>query len=75
MSLVTQMIVAEKFGIRLSMEQLADALGITKASVYNQTSAGTCPVPTYLDGGRRWADYRDVSDHLDTCYQTAKSKH
>jgi predicted DNA-binding transcriptional regulator AlpA len=71
MSLVTQAFVVEKYGIRLNTEQLADVLGITKPALYNQISAGTCPVPTYLDGGKRWADYRAVAQHLDDCAKLA----
>lgn len=67
MSLITQAFIVEKYGIRLNVEQLAQILGITKAALYNQFSAGTCPVKTYLDGGKRWADYRDVADHIDQC--------
>lgn len=71
-SLVTQMIVAEKYGPRLNIEQLASVLGITKGAVYNQISAETFPIATYLDGGKRWADYRAVAAHLDACAQRAK---
>lgn len=66
-SLVTQMIVAEKYGPRLGVEQLASVLGLSKGAVYNQLSAGTLAVPTYVDCGKRWADYRDVAEHLDRC--------
>lgn len=64
-SLVSQMVIFEKYGARLNVEQLADALGITKGALYNQFSAGTCQVRTYLDAGKRWADFRDVADYLD----------
>lgn len=67
MSLITQAIVAEKYGLRLNTEQLAKVLDITKGALYNQISAGTCPIRTYLDGGKRFADYRDVAEHLDAC--------
>jgi hypothetical protein len=70
-SLVTQMIVAEKYGPRLGIEQLAEVLGITKAAVYNQISAGKLTIPTYVDGGKRWADYRDVAAHIDECRRRA----
>lgn len=73
MSLLTQAIVAEKYGLRLNTEQLADVLGVTKASLYNQFSAGTCPIKTYVDSGKRWADYRDVADYLDSCRARASS--
>lgn len=65
MSLVTQAFVVEKYGIRLTVDQLAAVLGVTKPALYNQFSARSCPVKTYLDGGKRWADYRHVAEHLD----------
>lgn len=65
MSILTQAMVFEKYGPRLNMEQLAEVLNITKSALYNQLSAKTCAVKTYLDGGRRYADYRDVAEHLD----------
>jgi hypothetical protein len=71
MSLITQAFVVERYGMRLNMEQLAEVLGIAKASLYNQLSAGTCPVKTYLDGGKRYADYQHVAEHLDACRLTA----
>lgn len=71
MSLFTQALVADKFGLRLGVEQLAEVLGISKGAVYNQLSAGEFPVKTYLDGGRRYADYRDVASHLDKCRELA----
>ena len=70
-SLVTQVIVAERYGLRLSIEQLATVLGLSKGAVYNQVSSGVFPIITYMDGGKRWADYRDVAKHLDECRDTA----
>ena len=70
-SLVTQMIVAEKFGLRLKTAQIAEVLGITKAAVLNKVSDGTMPIKTYLDAGKRWADYRDVAQHIDQCDKNA----
>lgn len=71
MSLITQAFIVERYGLRLNVDQLAEVLGISKGAVYNQISAGTCPVKTYIDGGKRWADYRDVADHLDQCKSLA----
>lgn len=71
MSLMTQAMIVEQYGMRLSVEQLASLLGCSKGALYNQFSAGTCPVKTYVDGGKRWADYRDVAEHLDQCRQIA----
>lgn len=71
MSLLTQVIVAEKYGLRLDMEQLAEVLDIKRGTLYNQISAGTCPVPTYVDGAKRWADHRDVAAHFEAMRQKA----
>lgn len=71
MSLITQAFVVEKYGMRLNMEQLAEILDVKKSTLYNQLSAGTCPVKTYMDGGKRYADYRDVAKHLDDCRELA----
>lgn len=71
MSLITQAFVVERYGFRLSSEQLADLLGVSRPALLNQISAGTCPVKTYKDGGKRWADYRDVAAHLDQCRELA----
>jgi excisionase family DNA binding protein len=71
MSLITQAFIVERYGLRLTVEQLAELLGLAKPTIYNQLSAGTFPVKTYLDGGKRYADYRDVAEHLDACRLTA----
>lgn len=66
-SLVTQMIVVEKFGLRLDTDKLAQILGQTRAGILNQISAGSFPIKTYKESGKRWADYRDVAEYLDNC--------
>ena len=71
MSLLHEAIVVEKFGLRLSMDQLAAALGVARNTIYNQIAAGTFTVPTYLEGKTRWADYRDVARYLDECRDRA----
>lgn len=71
MSLITQAFIVERYGLRLNVEQLAEVLGITKGALYNQLSAEKCPVKTYVDSGKRWADYRDVAEHLDQCKELA----
>lgn len=71
MSLLTQAMIFERYGPRLGVEQLAEVLGVSKGALYNQFSAGTCPVKTYLDQGKRWADYREVARHLDDCAKMA----
>ena len=72
MSLMTQAIIAEKYGVRLSMDQLAKALGIARGTIFNQISKGTFPVVTYLDhSGSRWCDYRALALYLDECHERA----
>lgn len=70
-SLVTQMFVAEKYGLRLDVTQLAQVLGITPGTVLNRISANTFGIPTYIDNGKRYADYRDVAAHFDNVRETA----
>jgi hypothetical protein len=70
-SLVTQMFVAEKYGLRLDVNQLAQLLSITPGTVLNRISANTFGIPTYLDNGKRYADYRDVAAHFDSIRQGA----
>lgn len=70
-SLVTQMFIAEKYGLRLDTKQIAEVLGIARASVLNKISDKTLPLKTYVDGGQRWADYRDVAEHIDNCRRSA----
>jgi predicted DNA-binding transcriptional regulator AlpA len=73
MSLITQAFIAEKYGMRIGVKDLAKLLGISEGATYNQLSAGTFPITTYLDAGKRWADYRDVAAHFDKCYEAARS--
>ncbi len=75
MSLVTQMIVAEKYGVRLTIEQLSEAMGLAKQTIYNQVAKGAFPIVTYVDSGKRWCDYRDVAAYLDHCRAQALKEH
>jgi hypothetical protein len=72
MSLMTQAYLLDKYGPRLSVDQLAEVLGLEPRTVYNQVSAKTCRVKTYLDGGKRFADVRDVAETFDALRATAK---
>lgn len=64
-SLVTQMVIAEKYGLRLTTEQLAEVTHLSRGTVLNQISAGTFPIPTYVEGKHRFADFRDVAAYFD----------
>lgn len=65
MSLLVQAYLLEKYGPRLTMEQLAQVMGISYGTLRNKVASDTFAVHTYLDEGRRWADVRDVAAHLD----------
>lgn len=69
-SLVTQMFIAEKYGLRIDVNQLGDLLGITSGTVLNRISANSFGIRTYIDYGRRYADYRDVAAHFDKIRQS-----
>ncbi|KQP43889.1 AlpA family transcriptional regulator [Pseudorhodoferax sp. Leaf274] len=63
----------DHFGLRLTIDQLAEVLHLSSRTIYNQVSAGTFAVPTYVDGAKRFADYRDVATYLDACRERARS--
>lgn len=65
MSLLTQAYLLEKYGPRLNAEQVAEVLGITVTALHNQRHKGVLGIKTYLEGGRVWADYRDVASFFD----------
>lgn len=71
MSLLTQAHLLDKYGPRLNADQVATALGITTKALHNQRSAGTFAIPMYLDGGKLWADYRDVAAFFDRVREAA----
>lgn len=71
-SLVTQMFVAEKYGLRLDINQLAHILNISPGTVLNRISANTFTIPTYIDSGKRYADFRDVALHFDNVRKNAE---
>lgn len=41
MSLLHEVLVFEKYGARLNIDQLAEALGLARNTLYNQISQGT----------------------------------
>lgn len=71
MSLLTQAILAEKYGLRLTVQQLGEVLDMDANTIYNQVAQGVFKVKTYLDGKRRFADFRDVADYLDAQRENA----
>ncbi len=72
---MTQAWLLDKYGPRLSVDHMAEVLGMARATINNQISDGSFPVPTYRDVGKRWADYRDVDAYLDQCREGARAAH
>lgn len=72
MSLLAQFILAEKYGLRLNMQQLADELDMAKGTLMNNISDKSLKIKTYMDGGKRWADVRDVAAHFERKRQEAR---
>lgn len=63
--LITRAMIVDRFGMRLSMDQVAEILAISPSSVYNMISLGEFPIRTYKEGARRFASYEAVADYLD----------
>lgn len=70
-SLVTHMLVVERYGLRLSLKQLEEIVGLKEGTIRNQIAARTFKIVTYKDGAGRWADARDVAAYLDKCREDA----
>lgn len=75
MSILTQMASIERHGIRADLDALAGILDTTPATIRRKISDGSFPIPTYVDGGRRWADTRDVAAYLDQRREDARQAH
>ncbi|WP_343666279.1 hypothetical protein [Paraburkholderia tropica] len=74
MSLLTRAYILEKFGVRLSVPQLAQLLSMAEGTVRNQISAEIFPIPTYKEGAARFAPYEAVADYLDRMSEHARQK-
>lgn len=75
MSLLAQMVLIEKHGLRVDLDHLAGILETTAPNLRRKISEATLDIPTYLDGGKRWADTRDVAEYLDRRRQEARQAH
>lgn len=65
MSLLTRAYILEKYGPRMTLAQLSQLLLMSEGTIRNQISAETFPIPTYKEGGGRFAPYDAVADYLD----------
>ena len=75
MSLLTQMVLIEKYGLRVDLDRVAEILETTPPNIRRKISDNTFQIPTYIDGGKRWADIRDVAEYLDQRRQEARLVH
>lgn len=75
MSILTQMVLIEKHGLRVDLERLATILETTAPNLRRKISEGTMEIPTYVDGSKRWADVRDVAEYLDARRDQARQAH
>ncbi|MFP3432122.1 hypothetical protein SB781_20390 [Paraburkholderia sp. SIMBA_061] len=65
MTLLTRAFILERYGVRLTMGQLATLLAMSEGTIRNQISAETFPIPTYKEGAARYAPYDAVAEYLD----------
>ena len=72
MSLLTQAALIDRYGPRLSVDDLAAELKISRVTINNQISDGSFPIPTYRAHGKRWADYQHVAAYFDQCREAAE---
>lgn len=74
MSMLLQVALLEKYGPRLTVTDLSQVLHMAAGTIRNRISNGTLKLPTYLDGGARFADYRDVAAYLDECRSATRAE-
>lgn len=72
MSLLTRAFILERYGVRLTMAQLATLLAMSEGTIRNQVSAETFPIPTYKEGAARYAAYDAVAEYLDCMSEKAR---
>jgi hypothetical protein len=72
MSMFTTMLLFEKYGARMSIEQIGDALGLASGTLHARLAQGKLDMPTYVDGKLRFADTRDVAEYLDKLRDQAR---
>jgi len=74
MKLATRAMIVDRWGLRLTMEQVAEVLNLAHGTVYNMIADGSLPIRTYKEGKRRFASYEAVADYLDAMDEQAKKK-
>lgn len=74
MNLLTTAYLLERYGPRLGIAQIAEVLGMSAGTLHNRLYRGDIALRTYMDGGKRYADVRDLADYLDAVRATAKTQ-
>lgn len=74
MTLLLQAYLLERYGPRLTVEEIAQALKMARATVYAKISDGTLGIHTYMDNGRRFADAADVAEYLHACRERGRAE-
>lgn len=55
MSLLTQMVLIEKYGLRVDLDRLAEILETTSPNIRRKISDNSFLIPTYIDAARSQA--------------------
>ena len=63
-----------KYGMTLTLEQVAEVLHLSPGAIKNKRSAGTFAIPLYLEGRQLLADVRHVAEHLERRASEARAK-
>lgn len=74
MSLLTTAYLLERYGPRLDIKEIAEVLKMSVGTLHNRLYRGDIALRTYMDGGKRYADVKDLADYLDAVRATAKTQ-
>lgn len=69
----TFLLIAQYQKPRLGMQEIADLMGVSLDTARNLMYKGQMPIPTYKEGGRVFADIRDVAEYLDKMRESARA--
>ena len=74
MSLATQMMIADRYGVLLDIEDLADLLGYEPRYIQNLIYSDKLGIPTSKIGARTVAHYADVAAYVDSIRDAMKAQ-
>lgn len=61
--------------LRLSLDEVCEAIGYAKQTAYNELSLGRFPIPMQKCANKWVADIRDVAEYLDRERESAKRRY